>query len=327
MKSASSGFQNMLATAQQLVMADLYTITLQDGTVLHYTDAPQNITVNGHTFLAPYMDSAPGFSRQPIKLELGLQAGTIEVDLHYDTNTLIDGQLPGAFAHAGGFDRATIQIDKFLSTGFSNTSNGTVNMYTGIVSDIEVDSTLVKLNVASKVLLLNTAWPRNYFLPQCNHALFDSGCTLSAGLYAQVGSVSSGTQTVINTSLTQADGYFALGYVTFTSGVNNGLTRMIKSSTNSGGALTLMYPLPVPCNPGDAFKAYPGCDKSQNTCTTKFNNLTHFRGYPYVPTPETLELGQNGSPPGSHNAGSGAGMGGGGISRGGGGLAGRFEQL
>lgn len=34
---------------------------------------------------------------------------------------------------------------------------------------------------------------------------------------------------------------------------------------------------------GDAFTIYPGCDKQQSTCSAKFNNLIHFRGFPYVP--------------------------------------------
>jgi hypothetical protein len=39
-------------------------------------------------------------------------------------------------------------------------------------------------------------------------------------------------------------------------------------------------------NTGDTFTAYPGCDKTQNTCTSKFNNLVNFGGFPYVPVPE-----------------------------------------
>jgi len=46
-------------------------------------------------------------------------------------------------------------------------------------------------------------------------------------------------------------------------------------------------PLPFAPNAGDAFTAYPGCDKTQNTCTAKFNNLANFEGFPYVPAPET----------------------------------------
>jgi hypothetical protein len=39
--------------------------------------------------------------------------------------------------------------------------------------------------------------------------------------------------------------------------------------------------------PGDTFIAYPGCDKTQSTCSGKFSNLVNFGGSPYIPVPET----------------------------------------
>jgi uncharacterized phage protein (TIGR02218 family) len=50
---------------------------------------------------------------------------------------------------------------------------------------------------------------------------------------------------------------------------------------------TLLNPLPLVPSAGDAFTAYPGCDKTQATCTTKFANLGAFRGFPFIPQPET----------------------------------------
>lgn len=38
---------------------------------------------------------------------------------------------------------------------------------------------------------------------------------------------------------------------------------------------------------GDAFTAYPGCDKQITTCDSKFNNKSNFGGFPYIPAPET----------------------------------------
>jgi uncharacterized phage protein (TIGR02218 family) len=325
MKTISNGFLTMLQSNQQLMVCDLYTITLASGQVLYYTDAPQNIVIGGNTYLAAQMDSAPGFARGPIKLKIGLQVDSIEVDMFYDLNTRILGSTPGSFANAGGFDGASVKIDKFLTTSLSATTNGTVNLFTGVVSDVQAGSGKVTLNVSSNLIYLNGQFPRNYFLPQCNHALFDAGCGLSKSAYAVSGAAGSGcTQTTISDSaLTQAAGYFALGYVVITSGANNGLTRTVK--TFSGGVLTLLYPLPAACASGDTFTVYPGCDKTQNTCSATFGNLAHFRGFPYVPTPEVIELGTAGSAP-QDNAGGVAGMGPGGVGRGVGGQAGKFLQ-
>lgn len=328
MKNISAGLKSLLASSQYLLKCDLYTFTLESGSVLYFTDAPQNIVFNGHTFLSGAgSNTTPGFRRGSIKMELGLQAGSLEVDMLYDGGTLLLGMTPGAFANAGGFDYAKVQIDKLLTTSFSDTSNGVVNLWTGVISDVQADGGKVALTVSAQTIYLQGAFPRNYCLPQDNNALFSPASGLSASAWAVNGSVTSATSTTLTASaLTQADGWFSLGYITFTSGALNGLTRMVKSYSSK--VFTLLYPLPSIPAAGDTFTAYPGYDGTQAMCQSKFNNLAHFRGFPYVPTPEVLELGSAGAGP-NDNSGAGAGMGGGGgggIGRGVGGQAGRFEQ-
>lgn len=326
MKSVSSGFLTMVQGNEYLMRCDLYTITLQSGTVLYYTDAQSSITFGGNTYVSASMDSAPGFTRGPVKLSVGLQVETLDVTMLFDQSTVFNGgvSLP-AFATAGGFDNAAIKIDTLLTASAWDTTNGVVNLFTGVVSDVSVKTGQVKLSVASNMIFMNTAFPRNYFLPDDNNALFSPASGLSASSYAVSGTVTGATSTSVSDSaFAQAAGWFALGYVVFTSGSCNGLTRTVKASDASGN-LTLLYPLPtIPAN-GDTFTAYPGYDKTQATCLSKFNNLAHFRGFPYVPTPEVLELGSAGSPP-ADNSGAGAGLGGGGVGRGPGGQYARLKM-
>lgn len=323
MKTISAGFKAMLASNRALLKCDLYTITLLAGTVLRYTDAPQDISYGGNTYLsASASNTVPGLQRGPIKLSLGLQVESLEVDMLYDLTTIIEGTTPGAFANAGGFDGARVQVNKFLTTDFNSATNGIVNLFTGVVNDISAGSGKVTINVASDLVYLNASFPRNYFLPSCNHALFGPGCGLSKAAYKVSGSVTGSTQTVLTDSaLSQASGYFALGSIVITSGVNIGLTREVKAFAS--GALTLLYPLPYPCANGDTFDAYPGCDKLEATCGGKFNNLPHFRGFPFVPTPEVIELGQGTTSP-TDNSGAGAGVSY--VGRGIGGQNGKFLQ-
>jgi uncharacterized phage protein (TIGR02218 family) len=322
MKTVSAGFKSMLTSAQSLMVADLYTITLLSGTVLYYTDAPVDITYGGNTYLhASEGSTVPGLGRGPIKLAIGLQVESLQVDILYDGDTRIQSKTPGAFANAGGFDGARVQVDKFLTPSLADTSRGIVNLFTGTVADVSAGSGKVTLNVSSDLVYLNAAFPRNYFLPQCNNALFDTNCGLAKASYAVAATTTGSTVTSITaTGLTQASGYFAQGYVVITSGANAGLTRSVKDF--SGGVLTLLYPLPGACAAGDTFTAYPGCDKTQATCSAKFANLPHFRGFPYVPTPEVIEMGGNAP---NNTSGGGAGIGPGGVGRGGGGQNNRFD--
>ncbi len=306
MKAASAGFKTMLSTSQNLMQCDLYTITLASGTVLRYATAPQAI-VFGSTFLQGKSGTTPGFKRGALKLAIGMQVESIDVTVLFDATTLILGKTPAAFANAGGFDNARIVIDKLLTPDFNDTSRGIVNLFTGIVSAVDAMATTVALHCASDLVFLNAQFPRNYYLPACNHALFDAGCGLVKSTYAVAGTCTAGntTNALYASGLTQATSYFALGYVIINTGANAGLVRSVKASVS--GVLTLLYPLPVACATSDTFTAYPGCDKLQATCSAKFNNIGKFRGFPYVPPPETVVSGQNGQSPGGAGGGGGGG--------------------
>ena len=73
--------------------------------------------------------------------------------------------------------------------------------------------------------------------------------------------------------------------MTFTSGRNAGVTRTIR--TNEGGAITVVMPFYYPPAAGDSFEVLPACDKSMHCCKVRFGNLARFRGYPFIPVPET----------------------------------------
>jgi uncharacterized phage protein (TIGR02218 family) len=100
-------------------------------------------------------------------------------------------------------------------------------------------------------------------------------------LVVQAGS----TANKIITTSARPDTYFDNGQIVFTSGPNNGLVKAVRQY--QGGLISFNSPLPFVPSAGDAFTAYPGCDKTQVTCTNKFSNLVNFEGFPYVPAPET----------------------------------------
>jgi uncharacterized phage protein (TIGR02218 family) len=88
--------------------------------------------------------------------------------------------------------------------------------------------------------------------------------------------VSGGTATPFGES-----GYFDGGVMTFTSGANDGLSMEIKAYVP--GQFTLQLPMPYPVAVSDTYSASPGCDKSLATCRDRYDNVVHFRGFPYIP--------------------------------------------
>lgn len=82
----------------------------------------------------------------------------------------------------------------------------------------------------------------------------------------------------------QADDYFALGTVKFTSGNNStGKSYMVKSY--AAGVFELYDETISDIQVGDSFTAIAGCRKrQQEDCIDKFDNADDFGGFPHIPT-------------------------------------------
>lgn len=332
MKTSSTGLQTLLASSEALFRFELLTITLQAGSgVYRYNSSDVDLVYNGHTWFAGDQGVNPGFKRGSITTELGTDTKSMDLTLFCGPTTKIGGVLVPTFADYGGFDNAIIEVDclpvpVFAAGSQPDTSRGTYNIWTGIAGDVTADRTQVQIQVSSLLRILQGAVPRNYTLPTCNNTLFDAACTLLKANYAINSTVSTTatSTTDFKTGLTNVDDYFDLGWLVWTSGQNNGLVRTIKTYKNASGEVTIIYPLPYLPQAGDAFTIYPGCDKTQSTCTNKFNNVAHFRGFPYMPNPLTLFAGLSTGPV-SGAAGAG-GAAGGDFVAGPGGANGAFKQ-
>ena len=165
---------------------------------------------------------------------------------------------------------------------------GAVNIFSGRVSDVSGSRSSVKVDVKSDIELLNVSSPRNIYQAGCMRTLYDEGCKVNREKFTVNGRVTanSTTGTELTCNLTQANGWFNQGVIKFTSGLNAGLTRTVKE--HKDGTLSFALRLPFPPQAGDVFKVYPGCNKRQDTCKNKFNNVVHFRGFPYIPSADTV---------------------------------------
>lgn len=263
-------------------MADLLTFTAASGATYRYTNADIEITYNGNLFTSNDIK----FKRETTKTIIGVEVDMLDIVLYASPTNLIGGVPALQALHNGGMDGATVKLERTFMATWGDTSAGTVLLFQGSVAESEFGRTEAKLTVKSALELLNIQMPRNLYTPNCVHTLFDSGCGVVKANFAVTSSINNASTTrVIVCGLAQASGYFDQGTLIFTSGLNNGVKRNIQSYLT--GQFTLSYPLSAAPAIGDTFTTYPGCDKTQNTCTTKYNNLVSFRGMPYIPTPET----------------------------------------
>ncbi len=271
-----------LQSATELRMADLYTITLKNGTVLRYTSWDTNLVVLGNKFLT----GPPNISRSAIEEKLGMDVATLEITIEASLTDTINGVPVLQAIGQGLFDGAAFRIDRLFMDSASN-QIGTVVRFSGFIGALdELTRSSAKLSVNAGTAFLSMQLPAAILQPGCTNTLFDARCGLVKASFAEVNAVQAGSTVNKLISLSaKADGYYDNGQIAFTSGANAGLVKAVKQYL--GQQFTFNSPLPFVPNAGDAFTAYPGCDKTQATCTNKFSNLANFEGFPYVPAPET----------------------------------------
>ena len=272
-----------LQSATEIRMADLYTITLKNGTALRYTSWDTNLTVLGNTFLT----GPPNIARSAIEEKLGMDVATLEITIEASVTDTINGVPMLQAIGQGLFDGAGFRIDRLFMDSASN-QIGTVVRFSGFIGALdELTRSSAKLSVNAGTAYLSMQLPAVILQPGCTNTLFDARCGLVKASFAEANVVQAGsTVNKLLSSSAKGEGYYDNGQIAFTSGANAGLVKAVKAYT--GQQFTFNSPLPFVPNAGDSFTAYPGCDKTQATCaSSKFSNLVNFEGFPYVPAPET----------------------------------------
>jgi uncharacterized phage protein (TIGR02218 family) len=284
MRSASTALINLLngyraASDAQILMADCYTLTLKTGLILTYTSADVPIAWNGYVYLA----NAILIDGLRYKCAAGLDVDQQEITISAKPADKVGGVPFLQALRDGVFDGCEVQREKAFLTSWNAAPAGSVILFKGRVGTIgKIGRTTAQVTVNSDLVLLDLQMPRNLYSPQCAHVLYDSGCGLVKSAFGSTGAAGAGsTPSVINWS--GASSNFTQGTILFSSGANAGVSANIKSA--GGGVLGLSAALPNVPAAGDAFTAYQGCAHTMSNCSSQFGNLSHFRGFPFVPPP------------------------------------------
>lgn len=294
MRTISSALQTVLNTGGPFVVADLFTITLANGTVLRWTTGNTALTIGANTFTV-----GPPITRDKAKWSMGLNVDQMSITILDDGSTTINSQSLVKSAWQSVFDYAKVEIDRFISDSWTDTAVGSVSWFIGYVGQISLTGKQIKITIESPLAQLRATFPKTYVLPSCANTLYDGVCTMVASTFTHAGTVGASPSATSFTlsGVSEPDGSFQAGTVKFTSGVNNGQVRTVKSYV--GGVITLVYPLYAIPTAGDGVSATFGCDKTRSTCNSRFANLAHYRGFPYVPDPSTQYAGVAANAPGS----------------------------
>lgn len=274
---------------KELVMCELYTITLLGGQTLRYTDSDVAKTIGARTFAL-----GPILSRGRIKRSVGISVDTLTVKLSASAAVTVNSTPMIKFIALGGFTNARIQLER-LYAGADGVPVGAVVKFTGRVAEIGGGRHEKTLELSSDTELLDVMVPRDVYQPGCKNTLFDGSCRVNRATFTFAGTATSATdvgRTTFSHGLGQAAGYFDLGSVKFTSGLNVGISRTVKR--HPSGQFIVAYPWPFAVAIGDTFSAEAGCNKSNsdaNGCPKFYssaNVIKFFRGEPWIPAPETV---------------------------------------
>jgi len=305
-KDATDVLLNFLANATQYVRVDLYTLTLNGGGALRWSSSSIPITakVGGVTNT---WNVGPPIQDGGVQSTRG--AGGASVDLK------IFGGAPGGYTIGGedvldwidglGLAGATLRIDRgFAASWRQMLATGPVGTFCRgqfLLPEIK-DLGVTEATVAFKspLALLNQTFPFEMYQLSCLNVFGDANCGVDVTALTVSGVVStagvSSTETLFGSNLTQADAYFSLGVVTFTSGANQGVARTVKTYLNAEGQVTVSAPFPNPPANGDAFTISPGCSlafssTNPNGCTQWQGSAEEadlrYRGFLFVPPPYT----------------------------------------
>jgi uncharacterized phage protein (TIGR02218 family) len=283
MKPASAALLNLLNNSRQFVCTDLFILTTSIGGAYYYTTADVQITADGFTY-SPFGLQISGLR---YKLTNTLEADEQNITIDATQNDLI-GSVPFLEAvQQGVFDGGRVVRYRAYLTDWNSPVVGTILLFTGYISTVvSLTRTSAEMKVKSDLALLDVQMPRRLYQTNCLNTLYDAGCGLSKSAFSFSGTVEAGsTLTTINWSGATSAAFW-LGTVTFTTGDNISISRTIKNS--NGFQLILNTPLARPCSTGDSFVATWGCDKTANTCTTKFNNFANNTSFPFVPSQVTI---------------------------------------
>lgn len=247
----------------------------RDDVVQGFTDHDDDLVIDGVTYRA-----GTGFTSSEASSRFDLSVDGAEI-----AGALSDDALKESDLAAGRYDAARVETwlvdwsDVSLRVLTARSTLGEVKR--------EGQAFSAELRGLADSLSQESGW---LFTARCSADLGDAHCGFdlaAAGLQGE-GSVLSmeSTSTVIAAGLDPfSEGIFTGGRLTWTSGVNDGLSVEIKEHRVVSGhaRLSLWQVMPEMIADGDTFVVAAGCDKRFATCRERFNNAVNFRGFPHIP--------------------------------------------
>ena len=252
-----------------------WAVTRKDGVTLGFTDHDRVLSFDGIDF-----NASSGMTARAIEQTTGLAVDNTEA-----VGALSDASIRDEDVRAGLFDGASVR--SWLVNWADVSARKLV--FRGSLGEIERQGKSFRAELRGLAEALNVPNGRVYQKP-CTAVLGDGACkfdtaTPGYSVEAEVISVTGGAELILPEQSGIADGWFARGRLTVTSGSAKGTVGVVKRDRAVAGQriIELWEVLGAGFGPGDLVRVEAGCDKRAETCRVKFANFLNFRGFPDIP--------------------------------------------
>lgn len=250
-------------------------ITRTDDEVYGWTSADRDATID-----AVIYESAPGLSVASFASSAGLAVDNSELTVLAD-----DTIITRADILAGRWNNAAYLLFKY---DWTDVSAGEEVISAGFLGELHPRSGayVAELRALQQYLQQPVGAAST---KTCRARLGDAMCMVDLGGWTETGTITSVTskQVFTDSSRTEADDYFGEGILTWTAGLNTGLSQKVK--TYASDTFTLSLPMIFDVQIGDTYSVIAGCRKRlDEDCAAKFSNELNFQGEPHRPTVDDL---------------------------------------
>lgn len=250
-------------------------ITRTDDEVYGWTSADRDATID-----AVIYESAPGLSVASFASSAGLAVDNSELTVLAD-----DTIITRADILAGRWNNAAYLLFKY---DWTDVSAGEEVISAGFLGELHPRSGayVAELRALQQYLQQPVGAAST---KTCRARLGDAMCMVDLGGWTETGTITGVTskQVFTDSSRAEADDYFGEGILTWTAGLNTGLSQKVK--TYASDTFTLSLPMIFDVQIGDTYSVIAGCRKRlDEDCAAKFSNELNFQGEPHRPTVDEL---------------------------------------
>lgn len=261
-------------------LAWCWRITRADGVDFGFTDHDRVLSFDGTEF-----EPESGLTASEIR-----SGADLSVDAQDAAGALRSDRISEADILDGRWDNAEVELWRVNWQAPSQR----VLMRRGAIGQIRRGRHAFVAEIRSMSHILGQTVGR-VFQASCDAALGDARCSvdLEDPAYRGTGTVIDGLRDRAFTAAgiaSFAPGWFRFGTLDWSTGANAGRRAEVLGHDRSDGivVLTLLEAPIRPIGAGDGFAIRAGCDKRIATCSAKFGNVVHFRGFPHIPGQDTI---------------------------------------